>query len=75
MRESVTASGRDTVRVSVQALGSGLVRVVTSARSWAAGVRADANTLVLLRVLADTGAPSHPLKYRRIPGWWWAQIP
>ena len=74
-RESVAAGGADTVRVTVQALGGGLVRAVFAARSWSGGVRADAGTLAWLRVAPDTGPPPAALKYHRLPGWWWAQIP
>jgi hypothetical protein len=74
-RESVLASAGDTVRVTVQSLGGDLVRAVFAARSWAGGVRADATTLVWLRALPDSGTPPAGLRYRRLPGWWWAQIP
>ena len=75
MRESLLLHSGDTVRVTVQALGGGLVRVVTAARAWSLGVRADAGTLALLRVFADSlGAPP-ALRFRRLPGLWWAPLP
>jgi len=74
-RESVLTSAGDTVSVTVQSLGGGLVRAAFAARSWAGGVRADAMTLAWLRVLPDSGPPPAVLRYRRVPGWWWAQVP
>lgn len=74
-RESITVLAGDTVRVSVQSLGGGLARVVTAARSSSFGVRADATTLAWLRALPDSLAAPRTLRFRRLPGWWWAQLP
>ena len=74
-RESLDVGAGDTVRVTLQALGGGLARAVVASRSWAGGVRADATSLAWLRVLPDTGPPPRLLRFHRLPGWWWAQIP
>ena len=74
-RVSVRAHAGDTVRVTVQPLGGGLGRVVTAARSWSGGVRADVGTLALLRAVPDSTAAPATLRFHRIPGWWWAPVP
>lgn len=72
---STRASGAETTRVSLQALGGGLVRVTATARFWSAGVRADAAILGLARLTPDSAGRSGSLQLRRLPGWWWAQLP
>jgi hypothetical protein len=74
-RESVFSGAGDTVRVTVQSLGGGVARVVTSARSWTLGTRADAATLALLRAFPDSLSSPSSLRFHRLPGWWWAQLP
>jgi hypothetical protein len=74
-RDSLVLQSGDTVRVTVQSLGGGLVRVVTTARSWSLGTRADAGTLALLRLFTDSAGGSHSLRLRRLPGLWWAPLP
>jgi hypothetical protein len=75
VRPSLLIDSGDTVRVSVQALGGGLLRVVTTARTWSLGVRADAGTFALLRILTDSLAAPPALRFRRVPGLWWAPLP
>jgi hypothetical protein len=75
MRESLLLHSGDTVRVTVQALGGGLVRVVTTVRSWFLGIRADAGTLALLRVFSDSLAAPPALRFHRLPELWWAPLP
>ena len=72
--QSVLVSGADTARLTLQALGGRLARVVVTARSWSGGVRADAGTLAFLELSPVAGLPgvSH---FSRIPGWWWAVYP
>jgi hypothetical protein len=74
-REFLLLQSGDTVRVTVQALGGGLVRVATTARSWSLGIRADAGILALLRVFPDSLAAPSALRFRRLPGLWWAPLP
>jgi len=74
-RQSVATVGGDTARVAVQPLGGGLARVVAMVRSSAAGVRADAGAVVLLRAERDTTAHLGGLRFRRLPEWWWVPIP
>lgn len=76
----VTASasspaGAETTWVTVQSLGSGTIRVIAGARVWSGGVRGDAANLGFLRIVPDSSGPSGSLRYRRLPGWWWAQLP
>lgn len=71
---SVLVSGADTVRLTLQALGGNLARVVVTARSWSGGVRADAGALAFLVVSFEAGPPSTS-HFSRIPGWWWAVYP
>jgi hypothetical protein len=73
-RETVVA-GADTAEVMVQALGGGLARVIVAGRAWSAGVRADATSVAFVRAFpAGPGTPP-PLRFHRIPGWWWTPIP
>ena len=68
-------SGTDTLHASSQSLGGGLVRFVAGARTWAGGVRADATTIGFTRIVTDSAGPPGALRYRRLPGWWWAELP
>jgi hypothetical protein len=70
----VRVSGGDTVTITVQALGGARLRAVVAARSWAGGVRADAGSVVFLRIATDTAAHGAGLRMRRFPGWWWAPL-
>ena len=72
---SATIAGADTTRVSIQALGGGLVRCLASARIWSGGVLAEAATLAFARVGLDSAAAPGTLQFRRLPGWWWAELP
>ena len=72
---TVIASGSDTTRVSLQSLGGVLLRGVASARVWTAGLRADAVTMAFARIVPDTAVGPGALRFRRLPGWWWAQLP
>jgi hypothetical protein len=65
----------ETTKVTVQSLGHGLLRVTSSARNWSGGVRGDAASLGFVRIVPDSSGPPGSLRYRRLPGWWWAQIP
>jgi hypothetical protein len=67
--------GAETTRVSLQSLGNGLLRVTAGARVWSGGVRGDAANLGFVRIVPDSGGPPGTLRYRRLPGWWWAQLP
>lgn len=68
-------AGTDSIRVAVQSLGGGIVRIMATARAWSGGVRADATNVGFARIGADPSGPPGSLCYRRLPGWWWAQIP
>jgi hypothetical protein len=68
-------AGAETTAVTVQSLGAGTVRVVAAARVWSGGARADAAELGFARIVADSAGPPGTLRYRRLPGWWWAQLP
>jgi len=72
--QSVLVAGADTVRLTLQALGGSLARVVVTARSWSGGVRADAGALAFL-ALSPVAGPPASLHFSRIPGWWWAVYP
>jgi hypothetical protein len=72
---STRAQGAETTRVSLQALGGGLLRVTATARFWSGNVRADAVVLGLARLSADSAGDPGRLRVRRLPGWWWAQLP
>jgi hypothetical protein len=68
-------SGTETTRVSIRSLGNGMLRVTASARAWSAGVRGDAAIVGFARIIPDpAGAPGR-LRYRTLPGWWWAPLP
>jgi Tfp pilus assembly protein PilX len=71
---SITA-GAETTTVAVQSLGNGLFRLTASARAWSGAVRGDAASLGFVRVVPDSAGPPGTLRYRRLPGWWWAQLP
>jgi hypothetical protein len=75
MTSSSSGSGAESTTVSLQSLGNGLVRATASARYWSAGVRGDATNLAFVRIVPDSTGPPGTLRYRRLPGWWWAQIP
>ena len=72
---AVVAAGAETTRVAVQSLGAGLVRVTAGARVWSGGMRADASRVAFFRIVADSAGAPRSLRYQRLPGWWWAQIP
>ena len=72
--QTVLVSGADTARLTLQALGGSLARVVVTARSWSGGVRADAGALAFLELSPIAGPPSSS-HFSRIPGWWWAVYP
>jgi hypothetical protein len=73
--QAVSVSGADTTRLTVQSLGGGMLRVTVTARSWDGSVRGDASTLGFVRIVPDSAGPPGSLRYRRLPGWWWAPIP
>ena len=70
-----SVAGADTTRVTLQALGNGLFKVTAGTRAWYGGVRADAAITGFARILTDSMVSPGGLRYRRLPGWWWAQIP
>ena len=72
--QTVLVTGADTARLTLQALGGNLARVVVTARSWSGGVRADAGALAFLELSLGAGPPSTS-HFSRIPGWWWAVYP
>ncbi len=72
---ALVATGAETARVAVQALGHRVVRITATARAWSGGVRADAGTLGFVRVVPNPLGPPGGLRYERLPGWWWAPIP
>ena len=72
---AITVAGPDTTRVVLQPLGNGLFRLTAAARSWAGGVRGDAASLGFARLVSDSGGPPGSLRFRRLPGWWWTQLP
>jgi hypothetical protein len=72
---SINAAGADTARLVVQSLGNGWFRLAAFGRSWAGGVRADAGSAAFVRLLSDSGGPPGSLRFRRLPDWWWTQIP
>ena len=72
---SESASGADTTRLTIQSLGNGMLRVTAVARTWSGGEHGDASNLGFLRVVPDSSGPAGSLRYRRIPGWWWAPLP
>lgn len=72
---AVTVAGGDTTTVTTQSLGNRVLRVTAGSRSWSGGVRADATDVGFVRVVPDSAGPPGSLRYRRLPGWWWAQLP
>jgi hypothetical protein len=70
-----TGSGPDTIWVSIQVLGGSLFRVTATARAWAGAIRADASMLGFARVATDSSGHAGARTFRRLPGWWWAQLP
>jgi Tfp pilus assembly protein PilX len=72
---SVAIAGAETTAVTLQAMGAGTVRATTVARVWAGGARADASALGFVRIIPDSAGPPGSLRYRHLPGWWWAQLP
>jgi Tfp pilus assembly protein PilX len=70
-----SGTGAESTTVAVQSLGNGIMRATASARSWSGGVRGDATTVAFARIVADSAGPPGTLRYRRLQGWWWAQIP
>jgi hypothetical protein len=69
------AAGADTTRLTIQSLGNGMLRVTAGARAWSGGVRGDASTLGYVRIGPDSSGPPGTLRFRRLPGWWWSQLP
>jgi hypothetical protein len=74
-RTTVVSSAADTTTADIQSLGSGLVRIVATARTWSFGIRADAILVGFARVVPDSAGSVGALRYRRLPAWWWAQLP
>jgi hypothetical protein len=72
---AIAVAGADTARVLLQSLGNGLFRLAVAARSWAGGVRGDAANLGFARLVSDSAGPPGSLRFRRLPGWWWTQLP
>ena len=72
--QTILVAGPDTARLTLQALGGNLARVVVTARSWSGGVRADAGALAFLELSLGVGPPT-TAHFSRIPGWWWAVYP
>ena len=72
---STAAAGAETTHVTLQSLGNGMLRVTASARNWTAGVRGDATNVGFARIVPDSSGSPGSLRYRRLPGWWWAQLP
>ena len=72
---AVLTVGGDTTQVVVQALGGGVVRLAAAARAWFGGVRGDAANVAFLQIVPDSGGVPGALRYRRLPGRWWAPIP
>lgn len=70
-----STAGADTTRVTLQSLGNGMLRVTASARVWSGGARGDAANLGFVRIVPDSSGSPGSLRYRRLPGWWWAQLP
>lgn len=65
----------ETTRVALQALGNRLFKLTAGARAWYGGVRGDAANTGFAQIVTDsTGSPGS-VRYRRLPGWWWAQLP
>jgi len=71
----VSPPGAETTAVALQALGAGMIRATASTRIWSGGVRADAASMVFARIAQDSAGPPGSLRYYRLPGWWWVQLP
>jgi Tfp pilus assembly protein PilX len=72
---TVTTAGADTTRVATQSLGAGIVRITVGARAWSDGVRADVSNVGFFHIVPGMAGSPGSLRYQRLPGWWWAQIP
>lgn len=70
-----SGTGAESTTVALQSLGNGVMRATAGARVWSGGVRGDATTAAFMRIVPDSTGPPGSLRYRRLPGWWWAQIP
>lgn len=70
-----SAVGAETTSVALQSLGNSLFRVTAGARVWYGGVRGDAANAGFARIVADSAVSPGSLRYRRLPGWWWAPLP
>ncbi len=70
-----STAGAETTRVTLQSLGNGMLRVTASARVWSGGARGDAANLGFVRIVPDSSGSPGSLRYRRLPGWWWAELP
>jgi Tfp pilus assembly protein PilX len=70
-----SGAGAESTTVTMQSLGNGLVRASASSRFWASGVRGEASSMAFVRIVPDSAGPPGTLRYRRLQGWWWAQIP
>jgi hypothetical protein len=70
-----SGAGPESTTVALQSLGNGLMRAAAGARVWSGGVRGDAASVAFLRIVPDLAGPPGTLRYQRLPGWWWAQIP
>jgi hypothetical protein len=73
--QSTTVIGADTAQIMVQALGGGLARVLVAGHAWMGGIRADAASMAFVRAFVVGSGTPPPLRFRRIPGWWWTPIP
>ena len=72
---ALSSTGADTTHLALQSLGNGVVRVAATARAWSGGVRADVWNVGFVRIVPDPSGPPGALRFRRLPGWWWAPIP
>ena len=70
-----SVAGAETTNVALQSLGNGLFKVTAGTRAWFGGVRGDAASTGFARIVVDSIGSTGGLRYRRLPGWWWAQIP
>ena len=72
---AISVSGAETTTVTVQSLGNGLLRVTAGARVWSGMQRGDAANFGFVRITRDSAGPPGSLRYRRLPDWWWGQLP
>jgi hypothetical protein len=72
---TIAVAAGETTTVTVQSLGYGLLRVTAGARTWSGMQRGDAANVGFVRIVPDSAGPPGSLRYRRLPGWWWAQLP